>query len=279
MSSHVAHRLMCAIAVAGLLQLAMMTVAPAASIADPAAAQATCTPTGFPTTGTPTDCTPTADAAADGTTNRDPCATHGPHDDPADDDELAALGSADRRPSDPERSVRRLIGVRDPAACRCRRNRPPTSLRPLLPRAQRAPRRAPRRPADAGDSTSSSADTSGPAPSVGLTQPATDQGSMTSTVSASPVAASTPSGPSGDPTAPGASVVRQNDPPVNTLAPAAAADPFRATITPVAADKPLSRKPPIVGTVPPQRHGQRLGHYSQPGCGARSGHRRPGRGI
>jgi hypothetical protein len=43
-------------------------------------------------------------------------------------------------------------------------------------------------------------------------------------------------------------VVRQNDPPVNTLAPAAAADPFRATTTPVAADKPLSRKPPIVGT-------------------------------
>jgi hypothetical protein len=61
---------------------------------------------------------PDRDAAAAGTTNRDACATYGPHDNPADADELAALGSADRRPSDPERSVRRLIGVRDPAACR-----------------------------------------------------------------------------------------------------------------------------------------------------------------
>ncbi|MGZ4217421.1 MAG: hypothetical protein ACXVH1_16490 [Solirubrobacteraceae bacterium] len=71
---------------------------------------------------------------------------------------------------------------------------------------------------------------------------------MTSTVSASPVAAGTAGAPAGDPApaAPHASVPYRDGPIVDAPAPADAAAVFRGTVTPVAADKPVSRGTPAV---------------------------------
>jgi hypothetical protein len=69
---------------------------------------------------------------------------------------------------------------------------------------------------------------------------------MTSTVSASPVGAGTAAGRPGDPAAPHVAVRGPDDSVVDAPAPAYAAAVFRATVTPVAADKPVSRRTPII---------------------------------
>ena len=83
------------------------------------------------------------------------------------------------------------------------------------------------------------------------TQPGLQQGEMTSTVSASPVTAHTVDDPPADPATSHASVPGTGDANVEVPAPAYAAAVFRTTVTPVAVDKPVSRRAPATG-IPPR---------------------------